>query len=117
MLHHNGLFLQYVEGPSVAVAAVYLRIRQSHRHGPLIELLNQPIREREFARWQMAFAEAPRSVLEQISNEAWASALPSMRDREARSRGLQLLPDFWISPAGPRLGGKGQVDVIDRCQR
>ena len=95
LLHHNGLFLQYFEGPPVAVAAVYVRIRQSRRHGQLIELLNQPILEREFARWHMAFAEAPRSVLEQISNEAWASELDGLRDRKTRSPGLQLLLDFW----------------------
>lgn len=95
LLHHNGLFLQYLEGPAAAVAAVYFRIRQSRRHGQLTELLNQPIMVREFAGWQMAFAEAPRSVLEQIANEAWASGLPFLRDRHARSPGLQLLLDFW----------------------
>ncbi len=95
LLHHNGLFLQYFEGPPVAVAAVYFRIRQSRRHGQLTELLHEPILVREFARWQMAFAEAPRSVLEQISNEAWVSGLPSLRDRQVRSPGLQLLLDFW----------------------
>ena len=77
------------------MAAVYFRIRQSRRHGQLTELLHGPILVREFARWHMAFAEAPRSVLEQIFNEAWTSGLPTLRNRQTRSPGLQLLLDFW----------------------
>ncbi len=95
LLHHQGSFLQYFEGPRESVERVYARIRRSHQHEHLVELLYQPIETRQFSRWHMAFSEPSLSVLKEIANEMWTMALPSVRARQLPSPGLQHLLDFW----------------------
>lgn len=95
LLHNRGKFLQYFEGPTESVERVYTRIRRSHQHERLVELSYKPIDAREFARWHMAFAEPPASVLEEIANEMWTRALPELRAGQNRSPGMQMLLDFW----------------------
>ena len=95
LLHHQGTFLQYFEGPRESVERVYARIRRSPEHGQLVELLYQPIDARQFSRWHMAFSEPSLSVLEEIANEMWTMALPALRAEQTRSPGLQHLLDFW----------------------
>ena len=95
LLHRQGAFLQYFEGPPESVERVYARIRRSPEHEQLVELLYQPIDTRQFSRWHMAFAEPPSSVLEEIANEMWSIALPAVRAGQIRSPGLQHLLDFW----------------------
>lgn len=95
LLHHQGAFFQYFEGAPAAVARVYERIKRSSLHRDLTELLNQPIESRQFAHWHMAFCEASPTVLGALSNEYWEMTLPRLHERQARSRGLTLLLDFW----------------------
>jgi hypothetical protein len=95
LLHHQGTFFQYFEGPPGGVARVYARIRRSSMHEHLAELLNQPTDARQFVQWHMAFAETPLTLLDQLSNEYWAMALPALRARQTSSPGLKLLLDFW----------------------
>ncbi len=95
LLHHQGTFLQYFEGPRANVERVYARIRRSHLHHDLRELFNQPIEQRHFSRWHMGFAEPPVSMLEEIANEIWTMALPALRAEKHPSPGLQQLLDFW----------------------
>lgn len=95
LLHHQGSILQYFEGPPESVKRVYARIRRSHQHEQLVELMYQPIDTRQFARWHMALSEPPLSVLEEIASEMWARALPAVRAGQIRSPGLQHLLDFW----------------------
>lgn len=102
LLHDAGTFLQYFEGPPEGVERVYARIRQSSQHEQLVELLNEPIDTRQFARWHMAFCNAPPSVLKEIANEMWTRTLPDLRAKHALSPGLQLLLDFW-EQSGPHL--------------
>ena len=95
LLHHQGAFLQYFEGPRQSVERVYARVRHSQLHEQLVELLHEPIDTRQFSRWHMAFAEPALSVLEEIANEMWTMALPAVRAGQTRSPGLQHLVDFW----------------------
>lgn len=95
LLHHAGAFFQYFEGPPSAVAAVYERVRNSSLHSGLVEMLNQPIGSRQFSEWHMAFADAPKSVLEEICTEHWEMSLPSLHNQQAQSPGLALLLIFW----------------------
>ncbi|MEP6899151.1 MAG: BLUF domain-containing protein [Rhodanobacter sp.] len=113
LLHHGGTFFQYFEGAAGAVAAVYQRIRNSGSHEQLVELLNQPIERRQFAHWQMAFAEAPLTVLEQLSNEQWAMRLPALREQQLQSPGLKMLLDFW-NKTGPRPPASGSGNDGER---
>ena len=95
LLHHDGAFFQYFEGPPVEVARVYERIRKSSQHGNMVELLSRPIESRQFADWHMAFAEAPASVLQEICTERWEMAVPSLDKPGGGSPGLELLAGFW----------------------
>lgn len=95
LLHHQGVFLQYFEGPPQAVAQVYDRIKRSDLHGRVAELMYRPIGERQFAKWDMGFCQAPATVLEELANESWALVLPAVRDRQQHPQGMQLLLDFW----------------------
>lgn len=95
LLHHQGSFLQYIEGPRESVERVYARIRRSNQHDQVVALFYRAIDTRQFSRWHMAFCEPPLSVLEEIANEMWTMALPAMRAGQIRSPGLQHLLDFW----------------------
>ncbi|MEO8366139.1 MAG: BLUF domain-containing protein [Pseudoxanthomonas sp.] len=95
LLHHDGNFFQYFEGPPAEVAVVYKRIRNSSQHQNLVELLNQPIGIRQFVDWHMAFAEAPASVLQEICTDQWQMTLSSLDTQQVRSPGLALLLAYW----------------------
>lgn len=95
LLHDQGQFLQYIEGSAESVKRVYSRIQRSHQHERLVELSYGPIESREFARWHMAFAQPPASVLKEIANEMWTQAVSDKRVDESRSLGLQMLLNFW----------------------
>ena len=54
LLYAHGNFMQYLEGPSEGIACVYEHIKADPNHGCIIELLHEPVPEREFADWAMA---------------------------------------------------------------
>lgn len=95
LLHHDGTFFQYLEGPEDGVASAYARIRASRRHHGLIELFHRPCAERLFDGWTMGFADAPRSVLLRLEQASWTEVLQRSRLRSDPPVGLKLLLDFW----------------------
>ncbi|MEO7850848.1 MAG: BLUF domain-containing protein [Rubrivivax sp.] len=95
LLHHDGSFFQYIEGPSEGVTRVYARIQRSSKHKGLIKLIQGRIDQRYFSEWHMAFAEAAGTLLQQLANSRWITALPSLQDGAAKSSGLALLLGFW----------------------
>lgn len=94
LLHAEGMFFQYFEGPAAGVTEVYQKIKLSDKHKDIRELVHESIDVRQFAAWHMAFAEAPSTVLEELTNEYWEMTLPGLR-RQAPSPGLKLLLEFW----------------------
>ena len=95
LLHHDGSFFQYLEGPPEGVKRVYERILSSRKHTGLIELIHAPIQERHFAQWHMGVAEAPGTLLQKLANSQWASTLVSLRVSRLPPAGVALLLDFW----------------------
>lgn len=95
LLYTSGTFFQYFEGPAAGVTEVYLRIKLSEKHEHIKELFHQSIHTRQFSTWHMAFAQAPSTVLEELTNEYWEMSLPELSGRDAPSPGLKLLLDFW----------------------
>lgn len=55
LLYADGTFMQALEGPDVAVNAVYARVRDDPRHRQILTLLDAPIATRSFADWAMGF--------------------------------------------------------------
>lgn len=95
LLHHDGSFFQYLEGPEDGVAAVYERIRASRRHRGLIELFRWPCPGRLFDGWTMGFSQAPHGVVLKLEQAAWAEVIDHSRQRPDRPAGVQLLLDYW----------------------
>lgn len=48
LLHANGMFVQCLEGPSTAVAALYERIVHDPRHADIVLLQSVPLSQRHF---------------------------------------------------------------------
>lgn len=59
LLHHEGSFLQVLEGPEAAVSSLYASIERDPRHDRLLLLRRGPIERRRFAEWNMGFVDAP----------------------------------------------------------
>jgi hypothetical protein len=55
LLYDEGNFMQYIEGPRDGLMAIYQIILADPLHRDLSELLNEPVAQREFADWTMAF--------------------------------------------------------------
>lgn len=100
LLHAGGMFFQYFEGPAAGVTEVYNKIKRSDKHKDIRELVHESVDVRQFAAWHMAFAEAPSTVLEELTNEYWEMTLPEL-SRQAPSPGLKLLLEFWNSATHP----------------
>lgn len=60
LLYDGSRFLQVLEGPPVAVAAVFARIRVDCRHTAVEVLADGPITHRQFASWSMGLVEDVR---------------------------------------------------------
>jgi len=56
VMYHQGMFMQYLEGPDDAVAERLDVIRQDPRHRNMFVLINDQIAERHFPDWAMAIA-------------------------------------------------------------
>ena len=95
LLHHQGSFFQYIEGPPEGVEDVYRRIRASGKHTGIVEFMRSSIDERQFVQWYMAFAEAPPTLMQRLAGSQWEMVVPSLQARRAASPGLALLLDFW----------------------
>lgn len=86
LLFFAGRFMQYIEGPPASLYRLYDAICADRRHHDVVERLNEPIAQREFADWRMAFAtpELPD-----------ADPTFTVRDLDAGAgKGHELLKDF-----------------------
>jgi hypothetical protein len=100
LCHHDGSFLQFLEGPVGEVEALLSVIARDRRHIDLIEMYRKPIADRTFADWSMALrsgedlGEAQRDRLRGLRQFAWGDT------REAAHRPVlqDLLDTFraWI---------------------
>lgn len=55
LLYRGGNFLQVIEGPPHAVDELLENLKKDRRHKGMIVMMRQPIQQREFGEWQMAF--------------------------------------------------------------
>jgi hypothetical protein len=72
LCHYDGSFLQFLEGPEDAVAALYGRIAADPRHTALLMVRRAPIALRAFPDWSMALVTPSDVTPEQ---EAFARSL------------------------------------------
>ncbi|MGE0789288.1 MAG: BLUF domain-containing protein [Sandaracinaceae bacterium] len=62
LLHHEGSFLQVLEGPPLELTELFAKIGRDPRHDGIVLLRRRPIRERHFASWSMGFCEDASSA-------------------------------------------------------
>ena len=55
LLYKDGNFMQVLEGPEESVMEIFGKILKDTRHTDITVLTTDPIKERQFADWKMAF--------------------------------------------------------------
>ena len=55
LLYKGGNFMQVLEGPEESVLEIFGEIQRDLRHKDIIVISNEPIKERQFTEWKMAF--------------------------------------------------------------
>ena len=87
LLHDDGHFLQYIEGPPEGLLPIYDIILADPLHHRIHELMSESIGEREFDGWEMAYEQA-----------AMPAFLTGPRPELAlKASAQQLLHDVWAS--------------------
>lgn len=56
LIHNNGNFFQIIEGLQKNIEALYRKIMIDKRHHHVIELINQPIKQRVFRDYETSFS-------------------------------------------------------------
>jgi Sensors of blue-light using FAD len=95
MLHNDGNFMQYMEGPDQAVASAFGRVCASREQTGVILLCDMPIDQRHFGEWAMAFAQPTNSELLALSTANWTSYCEDLRQRKPQVPELAVLDGFW----------------------
>ncbi|MET0384064.1 MAG: BLUF domain-containing protein [Burkholderiaceae bacterium] len=88
LLYCDGNFMQYLEGTKEAVCETYARIRKSSQHYQISELMNQPIEEREFGDWTLAFSRTGPADFLAIAAARW-------RGSAQTGPGAEMVKAFW----------------------
>lgn len=95
LLHHDGSFMQAIEGEESVVRPLYLRICKDPRHQSVITLMAEPIETREFADWAMGFENLSRAVLTEPAPRLIGAAA------ERKGYSIRLLEDFMLRQRPP----------------
>lgn len=90
-----GNFIQYIEGPDVALSRVYSRICLDKRHRKITQLFSQPVAERFFSGWPMGYAPAQVQDFDEMLSAPWP---PLTRVASASSdlSGIRLRHGVWL---------------------
>jgi hypothetical protein len=97
LLYNDGNFMQYFEGPELAVDATFARIKASSRHKNIIELMREPIAERLFPSWHMGLTHPSKSEMLTLSTAQWPLTTGTQDAASAANQGLSLLKTFWAN--------------------
>ena len=103
LFHKNGYFLQLLEGPDAAVLEKMATIRDDSRHEKVTTLLKEPIVERQFPQWTMAFAAADDEALGEVPG--YRTAFADLEAGEDGSGPAQALRELvrWFQDHPARL--------------
>jgi Sensors of blue-light using FAD len=85
LLHFNGNFMQYLEGPLVGLERIYRIIQESSLHSGIEEIIHEPIQRQAFPKWSMAYR---RKDFEAFTDPDNYAELLSARIYRARSQRL-----------------------------
>jgi len=82
LLHADGNFMQTIEGEAEAVHALFARIEGDKRHEGLILICDEPIAQRSYGEWSMAFREIGREDAAKLQGFARHRHAISAEDRD-----------------------------------
>jgi len=99
LLYGGQRFFQYLEGTRADVEQIYARIERASQHHRLEILEQGRVDKRLFQRWHMGFANAPQTLVQQLSQAQWKREMPWLEDEAASSPGLARLLAFWKDEA------------------
>jgi len=74
--------MQTIEGAPAAIEALYAKIRRDPRHSGLILICDEPVAQRSYGDWSMAFREIARHEAAQIAGFRREQADISPADRD-----------------------------------
>ena len=94
LLHCEGNFMQYVEGPPQAIDRLYERIRADDRHHSIVTIHEEPLDARQFAGWSMAYAPTQAADFARLSSASRVGSAGTVGATPALDAG-RLLGDFW----------------------
>ena len=96
LLHHDGSFIQALEGPPPAVRSLMRKIRADERHSNVMVLLEEEVEEREFGNWGMCLID-PRTITHELEVALEPLLAPSVCLEDAllnRGRAHRLIQSF-----------------------
>jgi FAD-dependent sensor of blue light len=107
LLHEAGNFFQVLEGRAAVVEALFAKICADDRHERPIKIMQEPIAERSFGDWTMAFSDITRAELDAIdgTNDFFGRGLMFVQMGNGRAK--KLVAAFgqgrWRSKIVPRV--------------
>lgn len=97
LLYSNGMFIQCLEGASEDVRKIYQIIKQDRRHEAVTTLIQEPIAEREFNDWGLAYkARGVEGYPVELAGDYLFDG-DRLTVEENPSSSLFLLNRFWLS--------------------
>jgi len=78
LVYSGGNFMQALEGTRPALDAVLQRVRASRRHGGVLVMIDEPISQRSFGDWDMAFRKIDGDAFMRL-NQSRATAMILLR--------------------------------------
>lgn len=95
LLHCDGNFMQYIEGPSAGLDHVYGIICTDSKHRGMIEIMRAPIDRREFGEWSMAYRSPEANGYSGSAQEQHLFGPVAQRHAMDASPSRLLLQNFW----------------------
>lgn len=93
LLYCDGNFMQYVEGPTPAIDALWRRIGRDPRHYGVVEMFQQDIEQRVFSGWSMALRTPDASQFDALVRGARAPVVPGTAGQHPV---VEMLRTFWL---------------------
>lgn len=95
LFHAQGNFFQFLEGKPGHLDSAMQRIRAARSHAGIRILMDAPGLQRHLPSWHMAFAEAPASELQILSNACWDESIPLTRTGMEKSEAMEHVLSCW----------------------
>ncbi|MEE8602127.1 BLUF domain-containing protein [Euzebya tangerina] len=94
LLHHDGRFIQALEGPAEAVHDTFSRIQRDSRHHGIVTLYVDEIDQRDFPDWRMGYVAIDPDSARQVDG---FMDLAAQQHAEDSSRAHELLREFSLA--------------------